>query len=62
MKSMYGSGPKPIAKKNEIIGIKSLLRELKDGEDADSPTIPSSSDDSEKPWWRELHGYLDAIP
>jgi hypothetical protein len=58
---MYGSGPKPTAKKNKTTAIQSLLRELSDDEDEDSPTIPSSSDDSEKPYWREFRGYLDAI-
>jgi hypothetical protein len=58
---MYGSGPKPTGKKNKTVGIKSLLRELSDDEDEDIPTIPSSSDDSEKPYWREFCGYLDAI-
>ena len=47
---MYGSGPKLTAKKNKTTGIKSLLHELSNDEDEDIPTIPSSSDDSDKPY------------
>ena len=58
---MYGSGPKMTAKKNKTTGIKSLLCEISNDKDEDIPTIPSSSNDSAKPYWQEFHSYLDAI-
>jgi len=58
---MYGSGPKPTVKRNKNTGVMSLLRELSDDEDEDSTMTPSSSGDSDKPWWREFRGYLDTI-
>jgi hypothetical protein len=48
---MYGSGPKPLVKKNKNTSIMSLLHELSDDKDENGTISLSSSGNSEKPQW-----------
>ena len=42
-------------------GLKTLLRELSDDEDAHSTITPSSSEDPDKPWKRDYNAYIDTV-